>query len=154
MTQLAPALDWREFQLEKYGLVITIKQTLDARGAVYNFWNVTYGGRSIKTGLFECELSIPEILKHIADNTTLRTSDGDMLLRGLTWTALDGCEHAPADELRIGDRMVVGGTTTFTVKSITDADGDLLLVEFEGSPITRRFPKTHLCNLIERGPQP
>lgn len=151
---LTTAIPTRVFELEKYGLVITIRQMIDARGAVYNFWAVTYGGRSIKTGLFERDHGIPAVLKHIVDNTSLRTSGGDMLLRGLTWNALVGCEHVPASELRIGDRMVLGGTSAHTVESIREHSDGFLFVEFEGPMTTRRFPMTHLCNLIERGPQP
>jgi hypothetical protein len=150
---LTTEIPTRVFELEKYGLAIKIVQKTDARGAIYNFWNVTFGGRTVKTGLIEREHCLPTILKRIADDTTLRTDGGDMLLRSLTWAALVGCIHVPASELRIGDRMVISGTTAHTVESVTAERAGTLLVNFEGRMPPRRFPENRLCNLLARGPQ-
>lgn len=154
---LAPALPERILKLEKNGLAITLRQLTDARGAVYTFWGVTLGGRTVKTGLFERDHGIPAILKHIADTVVMRTSALDVALRSLTWTALDGHDHVPASELRAGDSVLIYGTTYRVVDSVLAVD-NAVVVDFaktsEQQPLFRRYPTAQLCNLNARGLRP
>lgn len=148
---LAPALPRRRFELQKNGLQIALEQITDARGALYTFWAVTYGRNTIKSGLFERDHGIPAMLKHIADTTPTNTDAMHMVLRGLTWTALDNHEHVPASELRKGDHLNWSGRAVEVLSAQTQNDGTVL-VGFAGLPFVR-FSAAQLCNLTERGPQ-
>ncbi len=96
---------------------------------------------------------VADVLRSVLASTTMRTSALDMTLHATAWQALDGCEHVPASELRAGDRIILGGAVARTVDSVNLLPDGAVLITLREVPVTRRFPRTHLCNLLARGPQ-
>jgi len=143
----------RRFQLRKHGLEINIAR-MTGLGQVFFYWEVRNGGAVAARGTVDGDRSILAMLKHVADNTTLRTDAGNVALRSLTWEALDGHEHVPASELRAGDVLCVNGYG-LTIESATP-DGDNMIIitagmGYHGSAGTRRcYRRNQLCNLAER----
>jgi hypothetical protein len=147
MTAIATAD--RTFTLAKGDLWIGLIQRVNGDTATYA-WSVLLGGNMVKSGQFDTAAWMPEVLKTIADSVTMPTPMGDMALRTLTWSAMNGFQHVPANELRQGDEIAFGGGA-FTVDTVVP-QGNKLTVMFTNGP-SRRLIVNQLCNLTARGPQ-
>lgn len=145
----------RRLQLNNGGLQINLA-LMTACGEPLSWWEVCYGDRVIKNGTIDGAHTVPELLKYVADNTTMSSDGGNVMLRSLTWQALDGCEHVSASELRAGDVLSLHGYGL--VIESAEADGDNVIIMtgsmgYHAAGTRRCLPKAQLCNLIQRGPQ-
>lgn len=133
--------------LENFQLRIALTQRVNADGTDSYFWSVQQGPRLVNSGGFDGPHThdLTGVLKHIVDSVTTGSSVMDIELRSLTWKALPGFDHVPAHELEPGD--FVGGTVQLAVQAVQRNDDNTVSVRFHGSPLARRWPLYHLCNV-------
>lgn len=137
----------RKFTLAKDGLWISVIRHGDTPAPAWT-WAVLQGSKHVGTGLLQGDMTLTEVLKHIADNITMPSPVGDIALRALTWSAMDGFEHVPACELAVGDLLSIGGPVPMLIVSVT-READYVRVVFDNG-LSRRRSLHQLCNLFRR----